>query len=88
MGKYVVTTVQTFVNRYYVEVEDPTWAHDGIVMGDLDFFSCTPGSEDIVDTRAVDQFPKAENSHDVNGATMKFDNSTDKWTTEVRWDLA
>jgi len=88
MGKYVVETVQVVRYKYYVEVEDPTWAHDGVVMNELEPFSYTHHSEDIITTTPVIDFPRAERDDSVNGATMHFNKETDTWDQQVRWDLA
>lgn len=87
MTKFVITTTQTVVRRYYVEVDDPSWAHDGIVMNELEEFSQSFLSEDVVDTRQVDEFPKAAFTDSVNAATMFFDNDAHQWEKDVRWDL-
>jgi hypothetical protein len=87
MKKFVVETVQVVRHRYYVEVEDPGWAHDGIVMGELDPFSSTFYTEDITSTTAVDEFPRGTYGESVNAATMRFNYQTEKWDSLVRWDL-
>ena len=87
MAKYIIETIQTVKRTYYVEVDDPTWAHDGIVMGELEEFAQGFYTEDIISTRAVEEWPKLPRAL-VNGAVMVFDKERDKWTEEVRWDLA
>lgn len=88
MAKYVITTTQTVVRKYYVEVDDPEWAHDGIVMGDMQEFSQLFASEDIIDTVPVDQFPAVDKYYNINGAVMVFNYENDDWDTDVRWDLS
>ena len=88
MAKHIITTVQVITRKYYVEVDDPTWAHDGIVMGELDEFSQQFHSEDIASTQTVEDFPKADQYESVNAATMKFNYDTESWESDVRWDLA
>jgi len=88
MGKFVIETVQVIKRKYYVKVDDPTWAHDGITMLELDHFSESYLSEDIISTTEVKKFPKAEFNESVNGAMMKFNNETSEWETKARWDLA
>lgn len=88
MAKYVITTAQIVTRKYYVEVEDPTWAHDGIVMNELSEFSQNFLSEDIVDTLEVSEWPKATQYESVNAAQMSFDYETEEWQQNVRWDLS
>jgi hypothetical protein len=88
MGKYVVETVQVIRRKYYVKVEDPTWSHDAIVFNELEPFSSTCYSEDVINTTEVDKFPKASQDDDVNAAVMKFNSETREWETKARWDLA
>lgn len=87
MGKFVIETVTLMKQTYYVEVEDPTWAHDGIIMNELEPFAQEFFSEDIFSTRPVDEFPTMPREQ-VNGAAMKFNYETGSWDTDVRWDLA
>lgn len=87
MPKYIIETIQTIKRTYYVEVVDPTWAHDGIVMGELEEFAQGFFTEDIISTQAVEDWPKLPRAL-VNGAVMVFDKERDMWTQEVRWDLA
>jgi hypothetical protein len=87
MKKFVITTVQMVKRSYYVEVEDPTWAHDGIVMGELSEFTQEHMSEDIVVTQEVTEF-SSQPRDIVNGAVMKFDYEANRWGQEVRWDLS
>lgn len=88
MGKYVVETVQLVRRKYYVKVDEPAWAGDGIVCGELEPFSTTHLSEDIFSTTEVKKFPKAELFDDVNAAVMKFNYDTGEWECKARWDLA
>lgn len=87
-NRFVVTTAQIVTRKYYVEVEDPTWAHDGIVMNELSEFSQNFLSEDIVDTLEVSEWPKATQYESVNAAQMSFDYETEEWQQNVRWDLS
>lgn len=87
MAKFIIETVTLMKQTYYVEVEDPTWAHDGIVMNELEPFAQEFFSEDIFSTRQVDEFPTMPRDQ-VNAAVMKFNYDTDGWDSEVRWDLA
>ena len=88
MAKHIVTTVQTIVRKYYAEVDDPTWAHDSIVMNELSEFSQYHSIEDIIDTQTVVEWPKADSEYTVNGSTSVFDYAKDDWVEAVRWDLA
>lgn len=85
--KYVIETVQVIKRSYYVEIDDPTWAHDSIVMGELSEFAQGHYTEDISSTRQVEEWPTVPKML-VNGAVMVFDKERDVWTEEVRWDLA
>lgn len=86
--KFVIVTVQPIIRKYYVEVDDPSWAHDSIVMNELEEFSQSFGSEDVVSTQKVDRFPPASCARDsVNAATMEFDEEQNGWIKHVRWDL-
>lgn len=87
MAKYIVETIQTVKRTYYVEVNDPTWAHDGIVMNELEEFAQEFYSEDIIGTREVEDFPVMDIVN-VNAATMHFNYEEDTWEQQVRWDLA
>lgn len=87
MGKYVIETVQVVRHKYYVEVNDPEWACDGIVMNELDPFSYTFFSEDVTNVTPVEDFPKADKYDEVNAATMHFNYETESWDQQVRWDL-
>jgi hypothetical protein len=88
MGKYVVETVQVIRRKYYVKVDDPTYSHDAIVFNELEPFSSTCYSEDVINTTEVDKFPKADKDDDVNAAVMKFNYETREWETKARWDLS
>ena len=88
MSKYVITTVQTIVRKYYVKVDDPSWAHDGIVMNELEEFTQHHLSEDIVDTQKVKRWPTPDQYDSVNAAVMEFDYNDDQWKATTRWDLA
>lgn len=87
MSKFIVTTAQTVIRKYYVEVEDHTWAHDGICMGELDEFCSIALGEDIVDTMQTQYFPPQKRKF-VNGATNVFNYEKDQWDKEVHWELA
>ena len=87
MKKFVIETVQVIKRRYYAEVEEAAWAHDGITMEELDEFSQEFYTEDIINTTEVDDFPKAKESENVNGAAMIFDEDSGEWKQDVRWDL-
>ena len=88
MNKYVIETVQVIRRKYYVKVKDPTWAHDAIVFNELEPFSSSHYSEDVIGTTKVDKFPSALPDDDVNGAVMKFNSDEDEWQCDVRWDLS
>jgi len=88
MGKYVIETVQVIRRKYYAKVEDPSWAHDAIVFGELEEFSNTSFSEDIISTTKVDKWPKAKPEDNMNSAVMTYDSQTGKWTDKARWDLS
>lgn len=87
MAKYVIETVQVMKTTYYVEVNDPSWAHDGIVMNELEPFAQEFYCEDIIGTRAVDQWPTMPRDV-VNAATNSFNYETEVWDQQVRWDLS
>jgi hypothetical protein len=87
MSKFVVTTTQTIVRKYYVEVDDPVWAHDGIVMNELEEFAQEHFSEDIIDTLPVKEFPSVPWVN-VNGATNTFNYTSNKWIKGTAWELA
>lgn len=88
MGKYIVETVQVIRRKYYVKVEDPGWAHDALVFNELEPFSSTCYSEDVIGTTEVDKFPKAKEDDDVNAAVMVFNDKDRVWNVKARWDLA
>lgn len=85
--KFVVETVTVVKQVYYVEVDDPTWAHDGIVMGELDPFAQESYTEDVCNTYEVTEFPAVQ-AKLVNAATMKYNRDESRWECETRWDLA
>lgn len=92
MGKYVIETVQVIRRTYLVKVEDPTWAHDAMLDGELEDFCSQCLSEDVVSTRKVDKFSDCAdggNYHDVgyNSAVCVYDPGTNKFEVEARWDL-
>jgi len=87
MKKFVIETVQVIKRTYYAEVDDPTWAHDGITMEEMEHFSCSYFSEDIISTREVEDFPRCEPNESVNAAVMVFDEDGGDWKTTTRWDL-
>lgn len=85
--KFVIVTVQPIIRKYYVEVDDPTWAHDSIVMNEMQEYSQFHASEDIVSTQLVEEWPQPERQESVNAAVMQFNNETDQWDTLAIWDL-
>lgn len=93
MGKYVITTVTLVERKYYVDVNDPTWAMDSIVCNELDDFCQRHHSEDIISCVPVDDYPKPQDDntgveYTVNGATYTYNKETEDWDHNVRWDLA
>lgn len=92
MGKYVIETVQVIRRTYLVKVDDPTWAHDAMLEGELEDFSSQFFSEDVVSTRKVDKFSDCAdggNYHEMNynSAVCVYDPVTNKFEVEARWDL-
>ena len=87
MKKFVIQTVQMIKRTYYVEVDDPTWAHDAITMEEIMQFSDKYLSEDIINTTEVENFPMAEDGDCVNAAVVTFDEDSGEWIHEARWDL-
>lgn len=87
MTKFVITTIQPLVRKYYLEIDKPEWAHDSIVMQDVAEFSQWFGTEDILTTTEVADWPKAERGETVNAATMKYLDDGDVWEMNIRWDL-
>lgn len=85
--KFVITTVQPIIRRYYVEVENPEWAWDGIVMNELQEYTQAFGSEDIISTQQVKKFPEPNPGESVNAAVMRFNTDTDQWESEAVWRL-
>lgn len=86
--KFVIETVQVIKRKYYVKVDNPVWAHDGITMEELDHFSDVHLTEDIISTTEVDKFPVAGPDESVNAAVMKFNKDTNQWECKAKWDLA
>lgn len=92
MDKYVIETVQVIRRTYLVKVDDPTWAHDSMLDGELEEFSSQFLSEDVVSTRKVDKFSDCAdggNYHEVgyNSAVCVYNPDTNKFEVEARWDL-
>ena len=87
MKKFVIQTVQMIKRTYYVEVDDPTWAHDAITMEELVQFSDKYLSEDIISTTEVESFPMANHDESVNAAVVSFDEDSGEFIYEARWDL-
>lgn len=87
MPKYVIQTAQIIKRLYYVEVNNPTWAHDSIVMSELEEFASDHLSEDIFSTTEVDEWPTQPRGI-VNGSTAVYNYTTKSWDHETRWDLA
>lgn len=88
MKKYVVETVQVIRQRYYVEVDDPTYIHDSIVCNEIDPFSYRHFDESIASTVEVKDFPKADLLEGVNAAAYKWDEEKREMVQHVRWDLS
>lgn len=86
--KFVITTVQPLIRRYYVEVDDPEWAHDSIVMNELEEYTQAYGSEDVVSTQLVENFPKPDRCENINAAVMRFNYEIHDWEREAVWELA
>jgi hypothetical protein len=86
MPKYVIETVQVVKRSYYVEVDDVSYAHNSIAMGELDQFESNFLTEDITSTTAVDEWPTATSKF-FNAATHVFDEDTGEWDPVARWDL-
>lgn len=87
MNKYVIETVQVIRRKYYVKVRDPGWAEDALVFSELEHFSCTHHSEDVIGVIGVNKFPRADQDDDVNAAVMTFNYENNTWSTDARWDL-
>lgn len=87
MPKFVIETVQVVKTTYYVEVDNPTWAHDGIVMNELEPFAHEYYCEDISGTREVSEWPTMSRNL-VNAATNSMNYTNESWEKQVRWDLA
>lgn len=79
MSKFIVTTVQNVVRKYYVEVDDPEWGGEAIINQEIDEFSQIPLSEDILSYTEVEEFPAASDFEMVNGATYKYNPETELW---------
>ena len=95
MSKHIITTVQTVINKYYVEVDDPEWACDAIVCKELEPFSYTHSMESIIEVKTLKKnkrWPMAKKM-DMNAATYKCVYSNEEhtefgvWFQDVRWDL-
>lgn len=86
-NKWIVTTVQTVYTRYYVEVDDPEWAGDSIVCGELEQYSNRYLSEDVLEYLQVDEYPESSEGPDdqINGATYKA--ITDENGDFVEWEM-
>lgn len=90
MAKFVIETVQTTVYKYYCECEDPVWALDSIAMGELDHYSSSSLSEDIISCTEVDQFPRAVtvvSPQSINAATYKFNYEHKEWEQITMWEI-
>lgn len=85
--KHVIETVQIIRRKYYVEVENPYWACDSIVMEELQPFSSRCMTEDILSTTQVDEFPVATAGDSVNAATYKYNYDTEEFESIVKWNL-
>lgn len=85
--KFVITTVQPIIRRYYVEVDNPEWAWDGIVMNEMEEYSQTYGSEDIISTQQFEKFPEPGLGESVNAAVMRFNDESNQWDCEAVWEL-
>lgn len=83
--KVVVKTVQTIVRTYFVEVPNPEWSCDAIVMNDLEEYSYRHLSEDILSTEVVQDWPELGDDESVNAAVTKYDEDTNDWTPGVLW---
>lgn len=91
MAKYVIETVQNIKRTYYVEVDDPEWATDSIVMAELQEYAQQHLTEDFVSTRKVDKWGPIENCTDksigINGVTYRYNYETNDWEQFVVWDF-
>lgn len=92
MGKYVIETVQVIRRTYLVKVDDPTWAHDAMLEGELEDFSSQFLSEDVVSTRKVEKFSDCAdggNYHEMNynSAVCVYDPDSNKFEVKARWDI-
>jgi hypothetical protein len=88
MSKYVIETVQVIRRKYYVKVKDPGWAEDALVFDELEHFSSSHHTEDVIGVTKVGKFPKALPTDNVNAAVMTFSYDDNMWFTSARWDLA
>lgn len=87
MAKHIIETVQIIKRKYYVEVHDPTWGEDGVVMGELEPFAYTHLGEDIINTTTViGDFPPAGKDESVNAAIMVFNYVTNEWDCRCGWE--
>ena len=87
MTKFVITTVQPIIRKYYVEVDDCTYAHDGIVMNEMEEYCQMHVSEDIISTQLVEEYPVPGREESINGAVMVYNYETNNWDREVMWTL-
>jgi hypothetical protein len=91
MTKYVVDTAVTFHQQYYVEVDDPEWACDGITCEELEPFVSRAVNESVLFYRQVDDWPVVDREH-VNGAgytcVCNEDGSFKCWEQLTLWDYA
>ena len=92
--KFVIETVQVVKRTYYVEVDDPSWAMDSIVCSELEEYSQTFLTEDIVSSREVEQWPVAiagveQGGYEasVNGAVCRFQPATNSWDISADWSF-
>jgi hypothetical protein len=83
--KIVVTTTQVIVRKYFVEVDDPEWACDGVVCNELEEYSYRHLTEDIISAIVVDEWPSIDHNDSLNAATMKYNPVTDEWEKDVMW---
>jgi len=86
-NKVVVTTTQVIVRKYFVEVDDPEWACDGIVCDELEEYSQNHLTEDILDVKIVDEWPSMPSDESLNAAVMRFNYDREEWETDVMWPI-
>lgn len=95
MAKHVIETISIFRNLYYVEVDDPVWAEDSIVMKELDAFASEFKDEIIMSTQTMaegEEWPVVHGNI-VDGTTYAWstyvdDKENGEFVAQVRWDLA